>query len=617
MDEHRPGESEQTLDPELLSNLFERLITPTEEGRAPPLRQPQGTYYTPADVADEMVKDALSAAVRDAASDAVSNAQLLELFGAADAPLPPLTPDEQTRLAARIRELRIFDPAVGSGEFLFSALLALQRALGKLEASSDAAVNPGVDNANDDNLADDISAAGIIRRQLAGQDIHPLAVQIARLRLFIAITAARVHQPGTAPVNAPLPNLEARIVCADTLATVADPQWRPDQPGRLDTADPELIAALTAVAANRAQWFDAHTEERKQELLAADQERRDRLTQLLSGMGDLATPELSEFAKTPLFNINPTPAATDARLLFYENPWRGFDVVISNPPYEGLSKSMTRKQIDALKTDKGYQTTNVGDLYSLFCETALSLVKPDGGVVTLVVPLSVSFGHQQMSIRSKFNEGCREIALRHYDIRPDTIFNSSPTVKTPSNSQRATVLTAVVGESRHTTVKTTGLQRWPSDERGRCLLQRNASIMPALPGNVDERIAGQWARIPTPEVAEMVQTILRQENTIGSYGRDDGVNPAFPVTARYFVSALPAGAVAPRRENNLTVADADTLRLMMAVQNGHIGYCWWWMFGDGFDVKLSDFTELTIPDAWAANPQPAIAMGQRLIDAMP
>ena len=50
MDEHRPGESEQTLDPELLSNLFERLITPTEEGTEPPLRQPQGTYYTPADV---------------------------------------------------------------------------------------------------------------------------------------------------------------------------------------------------------------------------------------------------------------------------------------------------------------------------------------------------------------------------------------------------------------------------------------------------------------------------------------------------------------------------------------------------------------------------------------
>ena len=177
MDEHRPGESEQTLDPELLSNLFERLITPTEEGTEPPLRQPQGTYYTPADVADEMVKDALAAAVRDYAPDSVTDEDLLALFGSRDAPLPELTPAQHTRLTGRIKELRIFDPAIGSGEFLFSSLLALQRALGKLEHD---AANPAED---------------IIKRQLAGQDIHPLAVQIARLRLFIAITAARRSAP--------------------------------------------------------------------------------------------------------------------------------------------------------------------------------------------------------------------------------------------------------------------------------------------------------------------------------------------------------------------------------------------------------------------------------------
>ena len=177
MNEHRPGESEQTLDPELLSNLFERLITPTEEGTEPPLRQPQGTYYTPADVADEMVKDALAAAVRDYAPDSVSNAELLDLFGNTDAPLPITTAEERASLTRRIKELRIFDPAVGSGEFLFSMLLALQRALGKLEPD---ASNPAED---------------IIKRQLAGQDIHPLAVQIARLRLFIAITAARKFAP--------------------------------------------------------------------------------------------------------------------------------------------------------------------------------------------------------------------------------------------------------------------------------------------------------------------------------------------------------------------------------------------------------------------------------------
>ena len=338
MDEHRPGESEQTLDPELLSNLFERLITPTEEGTEPPLRQPQGTYYTPADVADEMVKDALAAAARDYAPAGVSDAELLDLFGSTDAPLPAMTPGERVRLTRRIKELRIFDPAVGSGEFLFSTLLALQRALGKLEPD---AANPAED---------------IIKRQLAGQDIHPLAVQIARLRLFIAITAARRNSP----TDEPLPNLEARIVCADTLETVANPDWRPDRPGQFDTADPELIVALTAVGENRANWFEAHTEDDKQEVLKQDKGLRANLSQLLQQKGELASPELVRFAESPLYNVNPTPARTDARLLFYENPWRGFDIVIGNPPYEALTKSMDRDRINALKTDKGYQTTNVG-----------------------------------------------------------------------------------------------------------------------------------------------------------------------------------------------------------------------------------------------------------------
>ena len=595
MDEHRPGESEQTLDPELLSNLFERLITPTEEGSEPPLRQPAGTYYTPADVADEMVKDALAAAVRDYAPASVSDDSLLELFGNGDAPLPALEPAEASQLTARIKELRIFDPAVGSGEFLFSALLALQRALGKLEPD---AANP---------------AAGIIRRQLSGQDIHPLAVQIARLRLFIAITAARRNAPG----KEPLPNLEARIVCADTLATVADPQWRPDQPGRLDTADQELIAALTAVAENRARWFDAHTEEAKQELLAQDKELRDRLSLLLQRKGELASPELVSFAATPLFSINPTPAQTDARLLFYETPWRGFDVVISNPPYEGLSKSMTRKQVDALKKDKGYQSTNVGDLYALFCETALALAKLDGGVVTLIVPLSIAFGQRQRTLRNMFNSHSKRINLRHHHSRPDTTFNTSPTVRHAENRVRSTIITAVTRDAQELAISSTGLQSWASGERSDFLTSRQSVVVPNMRPNLDRRIAGQWPRIPTREVSGMVSAIIEQSNTVASCRTDAGVTVAFPQVAYQFIGVIPHAAVSPRSEHLLTVADMDTLRLIIAALNGHVGFGWWRVFGDGFHTNAYELTSVTIPDDWAANPRPAIELGQRLIDTIP
>ena len=599
MDEHRPGESEQTLDPELLSNLFERLIVPTEKGGEEPLRQPQGTYYTPADVADEMVKDALSAAVKDHAGPLDDN-QLLQLFGSSDDPLPIMSPGQRKRLAGRIRELRIFDPAVGSGEFLFSTLLALQRALKKLDGT-------------------DEPAEAIIKHQLRGQDINPLAVQIARLRLFIAITAARKQAPREfGQEDNPLPNLEAVIVCADTLETVADPQWRSAQ---LDLADPEVAAAVTAIGETRAQWFDAHSEDEKTELLQQHSARRDRLDLLLQQKGELASPELREFVKAEL-NGHST-ARTDARLLFHESPWRGFDIVIGNPPYEALSKSMSKEAVNALKSGKRYQTTNVGDLYSLFCETALTLANPNGGIVTLVVPLSMAFGQQQATLRRIFELRCQKISLRHYDNIPDTIFNGAPTLKTWKNRQRATIITAVLGGATPL-IESTGLQGWIAEEREHCLAQRQSAELLKLSSGIDKRISEQWLRIPTKEILDMVKVIIEQSRTVASYRvkvSPDDENPellAFPETAYQFLGAIPAGSVSPRRENLFAVKDRDTLCLLMAVLNGHVGYGWWWMVGDGFHIKaVADLGFLTIPNIWSANPLPAIEMGRRLIESIP
>jgi len=55
----------------------------------------------------------------------------------------------------------------------------------------------------------------------------------------------------------------------------------------------------------------------------------------------------------------------------------------------------------------------------------------------------------------------------------------------------------------------------------------------------------------------------------------------------------------------------------MAALNGHVGYAWWWMVGDGFHVKpVSDHGTLTIPNIWDKYPQDAIDIGQQLINAI-
>ena len=597
-DEHRPGESEQTLDPELLSNLFERLILVIEEDEEDDERErlPRGTYYTPADVTAEMVKDALAAATRNFTPAIVTDEQLLDLFGDRTVPLPAMSRAEQDHLAARVHALRIFDPAVGSGAFLFGCLTALRTALEKLEPDS----------------AD--STLGIIREQLHGQDIHALATQITRLRLFIALKAAD-REAGR---DAPLPNLEARIVCADTLETFADPEWRPDHPGQLDTADPELVNALVAVGENRGVWLDAHSEEEKQIVLGKDSLLRDNLSRLLHEKGALASPELVTFAEnTPLFARHVEPARTDARLLFYETPWRGFDIVIGNPPYEALSESMDKARQVSLAGSKRYRTTNCGDLYPLFCETALALANPQGGVVTMIVPHSIAFGQKQRTLRKVFEEKCTTIVLRNYNHMPDTIFNSSPTVIQPMNGQRTTILTAICGSSSSTAIRTTGLVHWPSDERAQCLRNRSTVDMPKLSrGGLDAGISGQWARLPTREISDMIQSILQQRTSIASYKSAEGSTLGIPTTALYFIGVTPQKAVSPRSENPFTVPDEDSMHLAMAALNGHVAHGWWSVFGDGWHVKVREMTLMTIPDAWIEHPQRAIELGECLVDSI-
>ncbi len=597
VDEHRPGESDQTLDPELLSNIFEQLITPTERGEKPPERQPRGTYYTPADVVAEMVKDALAAAVANPAPPGVDETALLALFGERWARPPGMGESARSALVERVRGLRVFDPAVGSGAFLFGALTAIKTALENLSAG------------DGEELTTEI-----IRRQLYGQDINPLATQITRLRLFIAIKASGGDNGG-----APLPNLEARVVCADTLENVASADWRPEYAGgRLDAAIPGVASALTALAQNGARWFDAHLESDKAELRARDALLRGDFRALLATSPDFASEELARFADASPFAAQPEPARTDSRLLFYENPWRGFDVVIGNPPYEALAKSLTADERKRLRADKRYRTTNVGDLYALFCEAALALANPEGGVVTMITPLSIAFGQRQRSLRAAFESRCRTVSLRHYDNRPDTMFNASPTVRSPSNSQRATILTAVLGDAADVAIKTTGLQRWSSEEREFCLAQRNSVQLPSMAEIADDRLSLQWPRVPTRAAADMLLAIARQKTKIADYETTEGgVALAFPKTAGYFVGALPEGMASPRSETLFRVSDMNALRLLMAALNGHAAYGWWRMFGDTFHVNMHEFTQFAIPDAWVENPEPAIALGQRLIDAAP
>ena len=215
-----------------------------------------------------------------------------------------------------------------------------------------------------------------------------MAVQVARLRMFIAIIASESNDDA----EKPLPNLEGRVVCADPLQTVADPYWSPFGTGHLQDADNMVKAALMDVASIRSQWLDAHDEDSKNKLRNSDELARAELKKAI-GRG-MSSPETINFANHALLEPDAPAAQTDPRLLFYNPVWQGFDIVIGNPPYEALSATIPmpatpsreerlevnrqrRNRKRELLENKRYQTTPGNDLYNLIAEATLSSVRPE------------------------------------------------------------------------------------------------------------------------------------------------------------------------------------------------------------------------------------------------
>ena len=617
-DEQRPGEREQTLDPELLSNLFEQLAADPvlelrdENGGEGALKAPDGAYYTPMDVAAEMAADALAATVRSLWPTDLDEETLLDLFRDPEAAPALAGIREQTRdrIAARLETLRVFDPAVGSGAFLLAVLQTLRSALRTLRPESP---DP---------------TRRIVTHQLAGQDINPMAAQIARLRLFVALQSA----PG-ADEDEPLPNLEARIVCADTLYTHPVPAYAYDPfvrgSGRqmdLVTAfrPSELSVALRRLAAVREQWPDDHNEAAKAARRIEDRDARKHLRDILEQLDEHlaggAKEELHELAKHPMLEPgHDAPAKIDPRLLFAqdEEDWPGFDVVIGNPPYQSFANS----EIGALErraiADRGYRTTEIADISALFCEAALALARPDGGVVELVMPLSLAFGRRQGALRRVFEENCRALSVRHYNVAPDGLFNAHPLFKDWKNRQRTTIVTAVRGEEAPR-LRTDALLRWHAPDRADVLRRRPHLELQA---GDDQVLTNQWPRIPNRAVADLMRAVARQEtrlqHLLAQPPGDDASLLSLPETAGYFVSALPPGHREAMQESSLRLPTEHDQLLVMAALNGHVAFAWWLVLGDGFHVRLGDFARFTVPNAWVQAPDRALDLARELIAAIP
>lgn len=573
LSEQGSTESELAMDPSLLGALFEQLVVKAE-GITPSAteKMPDGTYYTPLDLVDEMVCDALSEAVAARVEDCVVD-DIAALLHPEPADVIDSNRWQKTALydnkplrelvGKTLKQLIVLDPCTGSGAFIVGVLNTLRRAAGRLEGST-------YDDAR--------RVRDAVKQQLFALDKMPLAVQIARLRLFIAIVDGLDPKHGNPP---PLPNLEVRIISADLLATDISGA----QHSMLDT-DPKVKTALNELAKNRQNYVNSDKPEDKQRRIAEDNRLREVLCNELEQHATVLADQSAflSWLKTGIHENDEQTAELDPKLLFQQS--EGWDVVIGNPPYQ---KPTTKEK--GLAEARGYETTKSNDLYTLCTEAVFALAKDAKGVVTLVVPHSITFAKSKQHLRNLINKQAERLLLRTYDNRPKPVFPPHPFIKGgdtgAENTQRVSIFIARKGDE--------AIQRFCTGYIRLAAATRIEQLRKRPTGAIVSGTDGPWPHVPTAELARLLEVMSSGSKTNTRTAAIQELT--FPPTCRYFISCLPPEILDHPTRNKYPVRK-DRYYAWLSLYNSHLFHAYWLMTGDGFHLRQVDISSVLAPRGW-------------------
>ena len=318
--ESTPLDIEVAVDPEMLGKVFEELVTG---------RHDTGSYYTPRPVVSFMCRESLKICLQNKTDEP---RQFLQTFVDDGDATQIQNPEGVLRV---LQNLRICDPACGSGAYLLGMMSELLRLRSALFQSKQVDPKSTYQRKLD-----------IIQQNLYGVDKDGFAVNIAMLRLWLSLA---VDFAGDTPK--PLPNLDYKFAVGDSL-TGPTPKLL-DEQGSLDE---QLILQIQE---HKADYLVMHTDPDKQ-----------RLRETIAG--------LKESLQGWQANADGFVWHIEFSEVFQEG---GFDIIIGNPPYVRQELIIPIKP--ALKKLFPEVFTGKTDLYVYFYNRGTELLRA-GGILAYI-----------------------------------------------------------------------------------------------------------------------------------------------------------------------------------------------------------------------------------------
>ncbi len=356
-------------------------------------------YWLKEGSADIPVCDSSSSKNTDKNVCATLSARLDQLFTYTEEP-HQFSEAEVATLIAAINDLKILDPACGSGAFPMGVLHKLVYILGKLDPDNDrwkntqlakldsAPMREELERAFADNNDDYGRKLYLIENCLYGVDIQPIAIQITKLRFFISLVCDQKTNRNKKDNHGirPLPNLETKFVAANTLIGLPIPE-------------PDLFIRnlIEPIEKEIEQGYHSHFSIQRRDQKIALQKRIKTLRQKLSDtlIDGLGANKNSDVAKKAQLLADWDAFDPQASADFFDPHWMfgrsladGFDIVIGNPPYV-FARDSAAKGITQAAKDYYYANYSLAEyqvnLYPIFIEAG-SRVLNKQGILCFITP---------------------------------------------------------------------------------------------------------------------------------------------------------------------------------------------------------------------------------------
>lgn len=411
MSEDEPMEREVAIDPEMLGKVFENLLEVND-------RKSKGAFYTPREIVHYMCQESLinylsntlqieEEAIREFIlygdfmkdEDIVKERRqgnggmyISENLYKLDAD-GKVVVNRLKDIDEALKNVRVADPAVGSGAFPLGMLNEIVRARQNISAYMAITMN-----AYDTRMMYQMDRSPhnlkyeTIKNCIFAADIEPSAVDIAQLRLWLSLVIDDEINPNAQSAldghknPLPLPNLESNILCGNSLIDefegarlIKESDLFGDSTYQLDMNHSRFESIVRTLIEKQNELFRCDNTEKKKQLKDEIESLRDMV--ILSQLEGCTPDKIHRYHESKRMASKPYVLwHLDFARVFREKG--GFDIVIGNPPYGAKFSAKEKKVLSRI-----YEKSNVPDYESadFFIEIGYKLLKTNG-ILSYIVP---------------------------------------------------------------------------------------------------------------------------------------------------------------------------------------------------------------------------------------